>query len=466
MTIKGTKSTVGGARAALGDVAVLPGDAAWETMRRAWNLATDQRPSAIAALRTPDDAATVVRFAAANGLRIAGQGSGHGAGPMRSLDGALLVRTSSLNDVTIDADARRVRIGAGTRWRDVTIPAARHGLAALAGSSPDVGIVGYTLGGGIGWLARRYGIAANSVHAVELVTADGELRRATLDNEPELFWALRGGGGNFGLVTALEFDLYPIVSIYAGNMFWPMERAAEILDAWRRRLSEMPREVTSSARLFQFPDLAIVPEPVRGRSFVVIGAACLTDRETADGLLRPWRALGPEMDTFATIPMPELGAVSMDPEDPLPVLGDGMVLHDLSTATIDALVREAGPGAGSPLLMIDLRHLGGALAESEPQHGALDRLDGDAVCFMLGVPMDADHGSAISDRLDRIQHALAPWTAGRYFNFSDRPTDIRSIFSPTTYARLQAVKRSYDPESVFQANHAIEISPAPNDRSD
>ena len=212
-----------------------------------------------------------------------------------------------------------MRVGAGAKWERVVPRLSALGLAALHGSSPDVGIAGYSLGGGMGWLARRYGLQANAVTAIELVTADGRLVRADAEHEPELFWALRGGGGNFGVVTAIEFDVYPVDELYAGALFFPFERAAEVLHAWSELLPTLPDEMMSWARVMHFPPLPDVPGVRRGRSFAIVMAAFLGSEADGRELLRPLRELGPALDTFAMVPPVVLGDLAMDPRDPLPV---------------------------------------------------------------------------------------------------------------------------------------------------
>ena len=215
-----------------GDVAG-PGDANWDEARLAWNLAVDQRPAAVAMPESAEDVAAVVAFARAEGLRVAPQGTGHNAGALGDLADTILLKTHRMRGVTIDPDTRTARAEAGVIWIEVVEAAAEHGLAALAGSSPDVGVVGYTLGGGLSWLARKHGIGANQVTAIEVVTASGDLVRTDWANEPDLFWALRGGGGSFAIVTAIEFNLFPISEVYAGILWYPVEEAAEVLKAWR-----------------------------------------------------------------------------------------------------------------------------------------------------------------------------------------------------------------------------------------
>ncbi len=444
-------------RGALGSQVVLPGDATWDTSRQPWNLARDQRPRAVALPRSAQDVQTIVRAAVERGLRVAPQGSGHGAGPLGDLDGAVLVRTAHLDSVSIDPAARTVRVGSGVRWRDVAGRASDQGLAGLMGSSPDVGVAGYTLGGGMGWLARRYGFAANAVQAIEVVTADGHVVRVDHDRNSDLFWALRGGGGSYGVVTALEFALFPVAQVYAGSLFWPIERAREVLAAWRDVMEGLPREITSAVRLFQYPPLPQLPDPLRGRSFAVIGAACLLPPAEADALLRPWRALRPDMDTFGVMPAAGLGAVAMDPQDPTPVAGDGMLLGSLPDGAIDALLGEVGPGTDSPLLVYELRQLGGALAESSPDHGALDKTDAAVAVYGAGLAQDPESGARVQDRLARIERSLGPWFAGRYFNFAEAGGSAGAVFPAGTYRRLRDVRRRYDPGAVFQANLEVPV---------
>ena len=275
------------------DVLVFPGEPGWDEARRAWNLAVDQRPAVVALPETVDDVVAAVEYARELGLRIAVQGTGHGA-PGRPLHGTMLVNTSRMTGVEVDPRARVARVAAGTIWADVVAAAVPHGLTALHGSAHDVGVVGYSLGGGIGWLARKHGLSSSSVLSAELVTADGDVVRADPETNPDLFWALRGGGGSFGIVTAVEIALYPVVEAYAGWLVWPIDRAAEVLGAWAAWTKDAPEEVTSVGRLLQIPPIPEMPEPLRGRQVVVVEAAFLGAEAEGQELLRPLRELGPD----------------------------------------------------------------------------------------------------------------------------------------------------------------------------
>ncbi len=229
-----------------------PGEHGWDAARQAFNTDIDQRPAAIAMPADAVDVANALRFATRHGLRVAPQRTGHNAGPLGDLQDVLLLKTDAFDGVEIDEAARRVRVGAATRWEQVTPRLSELGLAALHGSSPDVGIVGYSLGGGIGWLAREHGMQTNAVTAIELVTAEGRLVRTDHQHEPELFWALRGGGGNFGVVTAIEFEVQPVRELYAGALFFGLEQTADVLHAWTELLPHLPEEITSWANVLHF----------------------------------------------------------------------------------------------------------------------------------------------------------------------------------------------------------------------
>jgi FAD/FMN-containing dehydrogenase len=432
-----------------------PGDGDWDAARQAFNLLVDQRPALIAIPQTAAEVAAVVRFARAEGLRVAPQSTGHNAGPLGSLEDAVLLKTSEMKDVELDVAARRARVQAGAVWEDVVPRASGLGLAALHGSSPDVGIVGYSLGGGMGWMARKHGLQTNSVTAIELVTADGERVRADHDNEPELFWALRGGGGNFGVVTAIEFDLYPVEAFYAGAMFFPIERASEVLHAWHELTARLPDEITSVGRVLSFPPLEIVPEIVRGQSFAIVEAAYLGGEAEGAELLRPIRELGPVMDTFAMVPPAGLAELHMDPRDPVPFLSGHQLVGDLPSKAIDDVLDAAAVGHGSPLLGMELRHTGGALARVQEHHGANASMNGSYAMFAGGAVMDEGMSVAIQAQLALVTGALAPYDVGRYLNFVEEPAATDVAFPAETYRRLRAVKAQYDPEGRFQANHAI-----------
>jgi len=443
-------------RAAVTGEVFTPGDVGYDQARQAWNLAADERPAVVVSAESAADVAQAVRFARAHGMRIAPQGTGHGAEPLGPLQGAMLLRTSRMRSVHIDPASRTARAEAGAAWQDVTVPAGEHGLAALAGSSPNVGVTGYTLGGGMGWLARRYGLAANSVTAAELVTPDGRLVRADAGHEPDLFWAVRGGGGSVGVVTALEMRLYPVSEVYAGALFFPIGRAAQVLRAWRAWTGTVPDEVTSLGRILRLPPAPEVPEPLRGRAFALVEAACLSDAGTGSELLGPLRRLGPELDTFAMIPAPALQQLHMDPDQPVPNQGDGAFLADLPEAAIDAVLALAGPDADTSLLSVEVRHLGGALARPAPGAGAQPAIDAAYVMFAVGFTPTPELAGPVRAHAQAIKDALSPWHASYdYYNFEETPGAASTVLPAASYRRLQEIKARHDPDQVIISAHPV-----------
>jgi FAD/FMN-containing dehydrogenase len=438
--------------------ALSPGDEGWDQARLAWNLAVDQHPAAVVFAEGPEDVAGAVRYAAANGLRVAAQGTGHAAAMHQTLDDTILVKTARMTGVEIDVDGRVARVQAGVLCGDVGAAAGEHGLAPLLGSSPDVGVVGFTVGGGLGWLGREYGFACNSVRGAEVVTAGGEVVRADAENNQELFWAIRGGGGSFGIVTALDLDLYPMDTVFAGDVMFDVEHAPHVLRTYRDWARNAPAEVTSSVRFLTPPPLPDVPEPVRGRPLVTITASYRGDTAEGEDLLRPLREAAPAVvDMYAEAPAAALCRIHGDPEQPVPGITGGATIRELDDTAIDTLVQIAGAGSGSPLLQVDLRHLGGALGERAEGAGALGSLEGEFAVSAVGVPMGPVTPEAIHGSLKALAEAVEPWSTGvSYLNFTEKPSDASTAFSEEDYARLRAVKADLDPDRVIRGGQEIE----------
>lgn len=433
-----------------------PPDPDWDSARAAWNLAVDQQPSAVAFVESAEDVAGVVRFAGAHGLRVAPQGTGHGAAPLGPLDGTILLKTERMRGIDVDPTRRTARVEAGVLALELARATQAHGLCFLPGSSPDVGIVGYTLGGGLGWLGRRYGFACNRVNAIELVTVEGEARRVDAENDPELFWALRGGGGGFAIVTALELALLPIAEVYAGALILPAELGSEAVRAYRDWAAATPEETTSIVRFLRPPPLPDVPEAIRDRPLLTIDAAHIGSREEGERIIAPLRELGePIIDTFAQIPAEELCRIHMDPEHPVPGIAHHAVIRELPDDAIDAFCAAAGPQAGSPLLFAELRQAGGALGRPAENAGALSRLDGDFVMFAVGIPMTPELGQAIEGHLDVLHSAMQDWVGGYYLNFAERAIELDAILPAEACARLLEAKRRWDPDGMICVGHAL-----------
>jgi FAD/FMN-containing dehydrogenase len=438
----------------------LPGDEGYDAARMPWNVAVDQRPAAVAYPASTQEVVEVVQAAAAAGLRVAPQGTGHNAGPLGDLSDVVLLRTSAMTGVTVDPAAGRIRVQAGTLWLDAVEAAAKHGLTVLHGSSPDVGVVGYSLGGGMGWYARELGLQANAITGAELVTADGRVLRVDADHEPELFWALRGGGGNLGIVTELEFKTFDFTTAYAGWLVWDAKDADRVLRAWAEWAADAPDCVTTSFRLLRVPPLEEIPELLRGRHIVVIDGAVLADDAAAAAVLAPLRAQQPELDTFATVPTESLVRLHLDPEGPTPGVSRTSVLGSLPSEGIDALL---AAGAETSLMILELRQLGGAL--SRPTDGAVSHLEGQFVLFAVTMaPTPEMFQQGLVDAT-YVVDAMSPWANGRqYLNFVEEPHDPADGYDPANWARLQAVRTAIDPAGVVKANHPVPTVQIPAQR--
>ena len=443
-------------RGLCGGAVHLPGDPAYDMARSPWNLQiSDNYPAAVAYPAFPDEVSEVVRAAAAAGLSVAAQGTGHGA---PALDGrlgdAVLLRTSAINEVSIDVETRIARVGAGVLWGDLVEAAGAHGLAALHPSSPDVGVVGYSIGGGINWYARHLGLQCNSVTAVELVLADGSFVRTTAEDEPDLFWAIRGGGTPLGVVCSLEFGLFPLETVVAGFLAWDWTAVEEVLPGWVAWCEDAPDEVTTSFRLLGVPHDESMPAEVRGRRMAVIDGAVLGDDAFAADVLAGLRALAPEIDTIDRMPAASLVRMHLDPEGPTPAYASSTLVDRLPDEAIAAIIAAVGPGSGNGLAMAELRQLGGALARPAPGGGILSALDGGFLALGVGLePNPADWAQQREDTA-RFLAAVEPWATGRdYLPMVDDSTDTRKAFPPTVHSRLSAIRRAVDPAGLFMAPH-------------
>ena len=439
-----------------------PSDPDWDEARLAWNLVADLRPEAVVFAESADDVAKAVRFAAENELRVSGQGTGHGAAALAPLEGTILIKTERMRGIEVDPEAQTARVESGVLVAELSSAAGAHGLSSMPGSSPDVGVTGYTLGGGLSWLGRRYGFACNRVQAIELVTADGEQRTVDAESESDLFWALRGGGGGYAIVTALHLRLLPIAEIYAGALLFPAELGADAVRAYRDWAAGVSDDVTSVVRFVTPPPIPDVPEPIRGVPLLTIDGACIGSQAEGEAIVAPLRELGETiMDTWGQIPAEGLCRIHMDPETPVPGIGEGMTIRELPDEAIDAFAGLAGPDSGSPLLLSELRHLGGALGRPDPDGGALTHLETGFVMYSVGMPMTPELGAAIPQHLAKLEQAMQPWAGeGSYYNFTERSCDADAILPADVCARLAEVKRKWDPDGTIVANHSVSLETA------
>ena len=428
----------------IGTVAV-PGDKAYDALVSPWNLAVPVRPAAVLAAFDAQDVVDAVQFAARHGLRVTPQATGHG--PIAALTTELLVTTKELDEVTLHPEEGWARVGAGVKWLAVVEAAAPYGLAPLSGSITDVGIVGYTTGGGLGPMARTHGLAIDKVRAIEVVTGDGVLRRVTPTEHPELFFALRGGKGMLGIITAIEFDLVQQPRFYGGSMWFDGADAPAVIEAWRAWSDELPEEGTTSFALFQLPDMEGVPPMLAGRLTLSVRFVWTGSAEDGERWFAAMRAAAPViLDDVADKPYAAIDSVHTDPLDPTPAFEAADVLTDFPAEAAEALLALTGPGVASPQILVEVRELGGAYARPGEHPSAFASRAAAYSLLLVGIseiPGVEDHSAAVLE-------AMAPWVGGhRLPNFTFTPEEYVEAYDEVTLARLRRARRTYDPDGVL-----------------
>jgi FAD/FMN-containing dehydrogenase len=404
----------------------LPGDDDFEAVRRPWNRAVEQPAAAVVEAVDAADVAALVRWATVTGVSVATQPNGHGASGRT--DGTVLLRTGRLDRIEVDPAGRRARIGAGVSSGALQKAVAPHGLTGLPGSSPVVSVTGVALGGGLSWFGRAFGWAADAVTAFEIVDAGGTARRIT---DGDLFWALRGGGGDYAIVTGLEVALRAAPSVVGGRMLWDARQARAVADVFRSVTAEAPDELTAWFELVHFPG---------AQPMVAVDSTYLGDEETARKLLAGFEALPSAIsDTRRPMSVAELGAITAEPTDPSPGLSRAELLTSLDDA-LDTVL--AGPIA--PLMAVQIRHLGGALARpSDSPHGALTE---PYLAYLFGIP-----SPEVAARQRELAGAL-PASGRKPVTFLNPEESLADALSPEALARLRDIKARVDPGGVFRAN--------------
>ncbi|HEX6236389.1 MAG TPA: FAD-binding oxidoreductase [Acidimicrobiales bacterium] len=422
-----------------------------------FNLAVTHRPAVVVGATSADDVAAAVSWSVERRLPVAVQSTGHG--PVRGADGAVLVTTSRMQSVTVDPVRRTATVAAGARWADVVAATAPHGLAPLSGSSSQVGVVGYTLGGGMGSLAREHGFAADHVHRVELVTADGRVRRVDEHSDPDLFWAVRGGKGNFGIVTSLEFGLVPVSEIYGGSVFFAGGSASAVLHAFRTWAPTLPEQATTSVALMRMPPLEELPEMLRGQFVVALRFAFTGDPDEGQSLLAPMLAAG-EVLIAGVGPMPysQADMIHQDPTEPMPVWERGRLLRELPEEAVETLLAVAGPDVDIPLALVEMRLMGGAMARQPRVPNAVSGRDAAFTLFMVG-PLFPGLEEAVPAVGSAVLDAMTPWLTGtgqlNFLGDALTPEAVAVAWAPEAHRRLLGVKARVDPDNVFCHGHAL-----------
>lgn len=437
-----------------------PGEDGYAEECATYNLNLSLRPAVVVGATAATDVAAAVTFAAQRGLGVTVKTTGHQI-PLPA-DGAMLITTHRMRGVTIDAEERTADVQAGALWQEVVDAAAEKGLAPLCGSAPHVGVAGYVLGGGHSpVLGRSRGYAADHVRSLDVVTANGETLTVSAENEPDLFWALRGGKGNFAVVTRLELELFPVTSFYGGGIFFPGEQMAEVLHTWRTWLHDVPEEMSSSVSVLRLPPDPGLPEALRGAFTVHVRIAYLGSAAEAERLLAPLRALGPVlMDAVSEMPFSAIGSIHADPVDPIPYWDRTAMLRELPHEAVDELVGVIGPNSGCTLAAVEIRALGGAFDRppAVPNAVAVRGLPFVAFAFGVGAP---DQATSLREQLAKVMNVLRPWSDGKkMINFlsADEATTaggVEEAYGWETYQRLAAVKKAYDPTNVFRLVYNI-----------
>ncbi|WP_166848181.1 FAD-binding oxidoreductase [Isoptericola sp. BMS4] len=425
---------------------LLPGDDGFDAAATPWNLAVRQPVAAVVEAADADDVAATVRHSRAAGLAVAAQSTGHGASG--DVAGTVLLRTGALDAVEVDPARRTARVGAGASWGAVQAAAAPHGLTTLLGSAPGVGAVGYTLGGGLGWFSRAHGLAADHVRSFDVVDPAGEQVTVTAASDPELFWALRGGGGDLAVVTAMEIDLVEVPAFSGGKVAWPAARAAEVLAVFREVTAAAPRELSVWLSRVEAPGAPAV---------VVVHAAYLGDAASARALLAPFAAvpgaLGPGLDAaIGPVRLADVGDITADPTDP----AAGRSRAELLSRVDDEAVERLFTTSVAPLLMLQLRHLGGALAAPEDDAGALGPITEPYLLYAFGLAFEPGLATAVGGRLDALPVKLDGVATGRKpATFLAPGESAAAAYDDAALARLRELKRARDPQGTVRGAYPL-----------
>ncbi|MGK2955451.1 MAG: FAD-binding oxidoreductase [Solirubrobacterales bacterium] len=437
---------------------ITPSDSSYDSARLAWNLSADQRPDAIAIAKSVEDVKSALEWARQNGLRVTCQSTGHAAEILPGLEGTLLLKTHLHNgEVEIDAEARTARVKAGARWDDVINAAAPHGMTALHGSSPSVGVIGYLLGGGLSSYGRSYGLACNHVDAFEVVTEDGIELRVDATCEPDLFWALRGGGGGLAVVAAVEIELLPIAEVFAGATFLPLSDAAGTLDAWIKWTEAANDSTTSNYRILRMPPFEEIPQPIRGKAVVCVDGVAVdqaSGQELADLLANCGEPL---MGGWGVQPVAAVTRLHGDPEDPMPGAGNSALLVRLDESAARSFLAAVGEDSTSSLVVSEIRHLGGQLGRPAKDGGALDQLNGEYLLFGSGMAAGPEMTAATVADLANLFEAMDPWSGeSRFANFASPGCGYDNTLPADAVERLRGVFDEYAPKRLLLDSRSID----------
>lgn len=430
-------------------------DPEWDDVRRPWARAVDQTPLAVVEVADAQDVGMAVRWAVDNDRPVTAQPVGHGASG--SLDQVLLLRTRALNSIKIDLPSRTATIGAGVKAGELLRALKDTGLTFLMGSNPDPTVVAMAITGGVSWFGRAHGLAANAIESIELVDGLGRTRHVSRTSDADLFWALRGGGGDFGIIVSLRIRLFPEPELYGGQLLWPLEQTPVVLRAFRELTRTAPDRLTAWFHRYHFPPLPHLPQELRGRSFAAIAVTYLGPQHEAEQLIEPLRGIPvPALGRLGPVPMDELASIAEEPVDPMPTMQHSMLVRELTDATIDALDARIGEGSDPAVTLVKVLHLGGALRTAHDGEGACGHIDEPYLVFAMGVLTGPDSRDAITRGFVGLDSALSAWTDGRTLpNFMGADGDVDLIWPPAVRDRLAEIKRRIDPMNTIRGNRAV-----------
>jgi FAD/FMN-containing dehydrogenase len=437
---------------------VLAGDTGYDEARSVWNGMIDRRPAMIARCTGANDVIAAIRFARSEGLSVAVRGGGHNVAGNATCDGGVVIDLSPMKGVRVDADARTVRAQGGVTWGELDTETQAFGLATTGGLVTTTGIAGYTLGGGIGWLMRKHGLACDNLISADLVTADGQIVHASESENADLLWGLRGGGGNFGVVTEFEFRLHPVSQVMGGMLAWPASAAPEVLRFWREWVADTPDELCTMAAFLYAPPEPFVPPEVVG-SLIFAIACCHTDPEgSAEDDLQPLRDLGPAVDVVGPIPYQALQGMfdASVPRGSRNYWRSGYA-DELSDDAIATIAGHAGT-LPAPMGQLHVHQMGGALSRVPAGATAFGNRESGFLMNYIGLWHDSAEDEANIAWVRTASDAMEPYgTGARYVNFlaDEGEAGVRSAYERETYIRLQGLKTRYDPTNVFRLNQNI-----------
>ena len=436
---------------------ILPGDPDYEAARGIWNGTYDHHPAMIVRCADMEDVQLAVKFAYEQGMPLSVRSGGHSLAGYGMNDVGLVIDLSRMKAITVDPEKRIARLEPGLTWSEVANTLQPYGLALSSGDTGTVGVGGLLLGGGIGWMVRKYGLTLDHLRAVEMVTADGEFLRASADNNAELFWGLRGGGGNFGVATAFEVDLHPAGIVLGGAVFYEMAEAEAILQEYARYALTAPDELTTMAMLMAAPPAPFIPPAKQGQPVVVIFLCYTGDLAQGEQVIAPLQKLGTVVaDVIAPIPYPVMFAFTEEASKPgFAQYVRSLFAQTLSDEAIQTLVKE-GNRAISPQTMVQIRILGGAMSRVPVDATAFAHRDKQVMISVFDTEWQSGNGEHLA-HAEQLWQALSPYTEGVYINFlmDEGEQRIHQAYSPATYTRLVALKNRYDPTNLFHLNQNI-----------